>query len=211
MNIWGWTNTINSGEKNALHYIYKKLSQKENIILFDVGANVGTYTVLLNQDFNDNSKIFSFEPSKFTYKILTQNTQQFENVKLYNFGFGDKNASFTLYSNKERSGISSLFKRRLDHFNIDMDIKEDIEIKTIDNFCNDNNIAGIDFLKLDIEGNELKALNGAKAMLENHKVNYIQFEFGGCNIDYRTYFQDFNYLLKDNYHIYRIVNMVYTR
>lgn len=187
------------------------MSQKENIILFDVGANVGTYTVLLNQDFNDNSKIFSFEPSKFTYKILTQNTQQFENVKLYNFGFGDKNASFTLYSNKERSGISSLFKRRLDHFNIDMDIKEDIEIKTIDNFCNDNNIAGIDFLKLDIEGNELKALNGAKAMLENHKVNYIQFEFGGCNIDYRTYFQDFNYLLKDNYHIYRIVNMVYTR
>ena len=33
----------------------------------------------------------------------------------------------------------------------------------------------------------------------------IQFEFGGCNIDYRTYFRDFYYLLKENYKIYRIL------
>ena len=135
MNIGGWSNTNNSGEKNALYYIFDKLKQKDSIVLFDVGANVGKYSVLLHEVFNDNSKIFSFEPSKFTYKILTQNTQEFDNVKLYNFGFGDKNASFTLYSNKEGSGIASLYKRRLDHFDIDMDIKEKIEIKTIDTFC----------------------------------------------------------------------------
>jgi len=205
MNIGGWSNTNNSGEKNALYYIFDKLKQKDSIVLFDVGANVGKYSVLLHEVFNDNSKIFSFEPSKFTYKILTQNTQEFDNVKLYNFGFGDKNASFTLYSNKEGSGIASLYKRRLDHFDIDMDIKEKIEIKTIDTFCKENNITNVNFLKLDIEGNELKALHGAKTMLENHKVDFIQFEFGGRNIDSRTYFQDFYYLLKEDYYIYRIV------
>ena len=42
-------------------------------------------------------------------------------------------------------------------------------------------------------------------MLENHKVDFIQFEFGGRNIDSRTYFQDFYYLLKEDYYIYRIV------
>ena len=124
---------------------------------------------------------------------------------VHNFGFGDKNASLTLYSNKKGSGIASLYKRRLDHFNIDMDVKEEIDIKTIDAFCNEINITNINFLKLDIEGNELKALHGAKTMLENHKVDFIQFEFGGCNIDSRTYFQDFYYLLKEDFYIYRIV------
>lgn len=42
-------------------------------------------------------------------------------------------------------------------------------------------------------------------MICNNKIEVIQFEFGGCNIDSRTYFQDFYYLLKDNYKIYRIL------
>ena len=39
----------------------------------------------------------------------------------------------------------------------------------------------------------------------NKKIDFIQFEFGGCNIDSRTYFQDFFYHLQDNYKIYRIL------
>ena len=56
-----------------------------------------------------------------------------------------------------------------------------------------------------IEGHELKALKGAARMINEKKVDVIQFEFGGCNIDSRTYFQDFFYLLKDNFTIYRIL------
>ncbi|WP_406684234.1 FkbM family methyltransferase [Seonamhaeicola sp. MEBiC1930] len=205
MNIGGWTNTSNSGEKNALHYVFDKLKERDNLTLFDVGANIGNYSFLMGEVFNKNHKIFSFEPSKSTFEKLAQSTQQLENISLFNFGFGDKNTSLTLFSNKEMSGLASLYNRRLDHFNISMDIKEEIKIKTIDSFCAENDITQIDFLKLDIEGNELKALNGAKKMLDGHKVDFIQFEFGGCNIDSRTYFQDFYYLLKEDYYIYRIV------
>lgn len=42
-------------------------------------------------------------------------------------------------------------------------------------------------------------------MLASGAVDFIQFEFGGTNIDSRTYFQDFYYLLKDQYNIYRIL------
>ena len=52
---------------------------------------------------------------------------------------------------------------------------------------------------------KLKALNGAAQMINSKQIDVIQFEFGGCNIDSRTYFQDFYYLLKDNYKIYRIL------
>ena len=60
----------------------------------------------------------------------------------------------------------------------------------------------MNFCKIDIEGHELTVLQSIKKNYE--KFSLIQFEFGGCNIDSRTYFQDFWYLLKDNFDIYRI-------
>ena len=47
--------------------------------------------------------------------------------------------------------------------------------------------------------------NKDKEMLEKNGIKAIQFEFGGTNIDSRTYFQDFYYLLKEKYNIYRIL------
>ena len=60
-------------------------------------------------------------------------------------------------------------------------------------------------LKLDVEGHELKVLNGAHSLINSNSIDFIQFEFGGCNIDSRTYFQDFFYLLNPYYEIYRLV------
>jgi len=61
----------------------------------------------------------------------------------------------------------------------------------------------IDFVKLDIEGHELDALNGFGDALKFIKV--IQFEFGGCNIDTRTFWQDFWYFFtENNFVLYRI-------
>ncbi|MCG2725664.1 MAG: FkbM family methyltransferase, partial [Elusimicrobia bacterium] len=111
----------------------------------------------------------------------------------------------TLYRNADESGLSSIYKRRLDHFNLSMDKSENIEVKTIDAFCKEQKIEHIHFLKLDVEGHELKVLEGASGMLKLGAIDFIQFEFGGCNIDSRTFFQDFYYLFKDNYKIYRIL------
>ena len=60
----------------------------------------------------------------------------------------------------------------------------------------------ISLCKLDIEGHELSVLNSMKKIF--YKFNVIQFEFGGCNIDTRTYFKDYWLTLKDNFLIYRI-------
>lgn len=120
-------------------------------------------------------------------------------------GLGEDNKSLTLYSDKTGSGLASLFQRDLDHFDLHLDSKEDVSIRTIDSFCKENSIQKIDFLKLDIEGNEINALIGAKDMLASSSISFIQFEFGGSNIDSRTYFHDFYTILNDKYHIYRIL------
>ena len=61
----------------------------------------------------------------------------------------------------------------------------------------------MDIIKLDIEGHELSAIKGLGAIVQQTSI--FQFEFGGCNIDTRTYFKDFFDFFKDNnFEIYRI-------
>jgi len=80
-----------------------------------------------------------------------------------------------------------------------------VRLDTLDNFCKTNEIEKINFLKLDTKGHEYKILQGAKNMLEEKKIERIQFEFGGCNIDSKIFFQDFWYLLNSDYNLYRIL------
>lgn len=205
MNIGPDWDPNKSGEKFVAGYINKKIKTSDDIVVFDVGANVGKYTSLLKEVFENRAKIFAFEPSEKTFKKLESNIELNDKIRLYNFGFGDKNMQITLFSDMAESGLASIYKRNLDHFGVDMNIKEEVSIKKIDDFCEDNNINHINFLKLDTEGNEKKILDGALKMLNSKSIDFIQFEFGGCNIDSRTYFQDFYYLLKDKYKIFRIL------
>ena len=194
-----------SGEHFVIEYIKNFYNTKNNLVIFDVGANVGNYTKYLANIFGNNVQIFSFEPSNDTYQKLIENTKNIENVSLHNFGFSDLESEKKLYSTEMYSGLSSIYNRKLDHFNLSLSRSEVISLSTIDRFCIANNIEHIHFLKLDIEGHELFALNGASKMLSNLKIDFIQFEFGGCNIDSRTFFQDFYYLLKEKYKLYRIL------
>lgn len=194
-----------SGEGIAIQYVAEKLKDEKQVLVFDVGANIGTYAVLLNDELKERGKIFSFEPSQITFKKLQENMKHIPAVSAYNFGMGSEDAVLTLFSNKDASGLASVYHRNLDHLNIDMNKTEAIEIRTVDGFCKTNHIEHIHFLKIDVEGHEIKVLEGAKLMLNAKQIDFIQFEFGGCNIDSRTYFQDFYYLLKDDYQIYRIV------
>ncbi|MBC7888546.1 MAG: FkbM family methyltransferase [Ferruginibacter sp.] len=194
-----------SGELYVLKYIKEKLGAEKSITLFDVGGNVGNYSKTLAGIFTDNAVIHAFEPSKITFEIFLKTTAGITNIVPNNFGLSDIATDVILYANNDNSGLSSVYQRNLAHFGIAMDKTEKIQLSTVDLYCQKNNINRIHFLKLDVEGHELNVMKGANLMISNKKVDFIQFEFGGCNIDSRTYFQDFYYLLKDKYVIYRIL------
>jgi FkbM family methyltransferase len=205
MNFGNGGDFNDSGELNVARLVKDKLSNETSIIIFDVGANVGKYSKALSELFNSRATIYSFEPSKKTFELFLETIKNIKNIIPNNIGFSDKEYDQLLFTNTEGSGLASVYQRKLDHFGLSMDKSEEIKLTTIDSFCTQKQIDRIHFLKLDVEGHELNALNGAKKMIQNKKIDFIQFEFGGCNIDSRTYFQDFYYLLKDNYNIYRIL------
>jgi hypothetical protein len=80
-----------------------------------------------------------------------------------------------------------------------------VELRTLDDFCAERGIGRIDLLKIDVEGHELRVLEGARGLLEADAIGFIQFEFNATNIDSRSFFRDFYELLSPRYRLSRIV------
>lgn len=194
-----------SGERKILKNLAQNINKDVVPVVFDVGANVGEYSLEVISVFGKKVRLYCFEPSKKSFISLMQNFRDYENVKVYNLGFGEKDKTTTLYSDQIGSGSASLFDRRLDHSGREMKYKEQIKIKQLDDFCREKAINHIHLLKLDVEGNEFNVLKGARQLIDSDSIDFIQFEFGGCNIDSKTFFQDFFYLLNPNYRIHRVL------
>jgi FkbM family methyltransferase len=174
-------------------------------VFFDVGANKGLYTKeILTQYAHTTTEIHLFEPSKeLTAKYLNFADNR---VRVNNFALSNSTGTGLLYKVPGNSGLNSLTKRRLDHFDVTMDEVEEINTITLDDYTEKYNIKFIDLIKIDVEGHELDVLKGADRNLKENRIRCIQFEFGGCNIDTKIFFQNFWYLLNNqyNFQIFRI-------
>jgi len=193
-----------SGEASVFELLKKR--GKPPYCIFDVGANKGQFLHLVSGHISDvDCSIHCFEPSTTAFKELNDSATGKRHIKLNNLALGEEPNHSVLYCDNEGSGLASLTKRRLEHFNIDFSKEERVPVDTIDSYCRANEIDFIDLLKIDIEGHELAALAGASDMLKNHSIGIITFEFGGCNIDTKTFFQDFWYFFQAlGFVIYRI-------
>ena len=187
-----------SGEEAILSAL-KATEADGPLCIFDVGANQGQFLTLVERVLSGTSfLVHAFEPNAHSFESLRRVTSGFSNVKLNNCALGNEVGTAQLYFDAPGSGLASLSKRRLDHFGIPFHLSESITIDTVDRYCERNSIAAIDLLKLDVEGHELDVLRGATRMLSSGNVAMISFEFGGCNIDSRTYFQDFFYFFREH-------------
>ena len=192
-----------SGEKVVLDVLVQKY--KPPYYIFDVGSNKGQYHNLILKLLPLNHLyVHCFEPGSTAFGLLVENSRHNDRIKLNNIALGKEAGEVTLYFDKPGSGLASLTKRKLDHFNIYFSQSEMVTMRTLDDYCLENGIARIHLLKLDVEGHELDVLAGSSNMLQKDAIDMVVFEFGGCNIDSRSYFQDFYYLFGKKMQLFRI-------
>ena len=196
MGIGSGAHTESSGEVGALHRFAQYGTSP--FVIFDVGANKGQFLELVIRETNAAlTEIHCFEPAKATYAVLQQSFASNLGVHLNNVGLGEVQRVAKLYYDEPGSGLASLTKRRLDHFGISHSSEENVSIDTIDEYCAAKGIKEITFLKIDVEGHELDVLKGARRMFSSNAIAAVVFEFGGCNIDTRTFMQDYWYFFKE--------------
>ena len=203
MNVGPCADPRTSGEIPALKE--HGLLKFAGVNVFDVGANTGAYALEVSRIVNSDASIWCFEPAKRTFSDLQVRVGAISSVKCFNFGFGAKNGQAILHTDESASGLASLYSRRLGNVGLEFDGTETVNLRTVDSFCAEQGIDRIHILKLDIEGHELAALEGAQNMIRSGAVNAIQFEFGGCNIDSRSHLRDFFDFFGDTFSIYRIL------
>lgn len=126
------------------------------------------------------------------------------NVHVHNNAVSNATGARPLYFDREGSGLASLSRRKLDHLGIRFTQSVEVNAVVLDEFLLANEVNALDIVKLDIEGHEFAAFEGMAKMLSGPRPpKVIQFEFGGCNIDTRTFFRDFYLLFSECYDIYR--------
>lgn len=176
-----------NGEKVFIENLFKILKANGGgKIVFDIGANVGEYSSMLLEHSLKNGvelELHLFEPTKSCFETISKKFNSKHNVTLNNFGVSDSNAIAQIFYDKEQSGLASLYQRNLDSYNLQLNQSEEITLKRIDEYIEEKNIEHIDFIKIDIEGHELKAFDGFGSYLNSDFIDYIQFEYGGANLD----------------------------
>jgi FkbM family methyltransferase len=138
---------------------------KDGMTIFDIGANVGWYSLTLGKQY-PFAHIYAFEPVWKTFNDLLRHIalNKLTNITTFNFGFSDKEGTVEFYYYPEDSGNASL-----------TNVSGYANVETIwspvwklDRFVHENNTHP-DFIKCDVEGAELMVFKGGLKTLERDK------------------------------------------
>lgn len=168
-------------------------------VIFDVGANIGYYTLQFAK--KTDGKVYAFEPMDYQYKTLLKNIKinQLNNVYPVKKIVSDHAGKQRIYfSGMDNTAASSLVVKTDQH--------EDVSSITLDQYCRMNHIQSIDLLKIDVEGYEMNVLKGLSTMLKSKRVKHIFLEIVEQHLQKAGNSSEelFNYLRKFNYHGYSI-------
>jgi FkbM family methyltransferase len=148
-------------------------------VVVDVGANVGVYTLLAAKVLQGSGKIYSFEPTPRTYRILRENVQvngflELGIVDLHQMAVTDRTGAARLSTFSRDCGHNTLFKDR------QADGEIEVATTSLDEIlCAQERI---DLIKIDVEGAEPLVFRGMKNLVERNPRVHIILEFAPVHL-----------------------------
>lgn len=203
-------NLKSNGESNPFLAQKKLLKENQLPLIFDIGANIGQ-TAEEYLSLFENPQIYCFEPDPSTFGKLHELFQNDNKIKCHQLAFNDQAGVGDFFIMGENSGWSSMLQENPNSFTPKNMNSIKVNTSTVDLFCENNEIEYIDILKIDIQGAELKALQGAQTMLEQHKIRYIYTEadFADLYLDQSMFYDVAAFLHTFGYRTYGLYNLYY--
>lgn len=160
------------GEKVPFSLIRRILP--EDPIIVEAGAQFGEDTRWMSE-FWLAGKIHAFEPVPSSYEQLSRHVEKCANVQIYPIALSNMIGEVSMFL---AGGASSLLRPKEsfnnDYFHSDLEHPIRVPCTTLDQWAKDTGIQKIDFLWLDMEGNELRMLQASPRMLKQVKLIYTE-------------------------------------
>ena len=121
-------------------------------VIIEVGAHIGTFSLLAATKIGDTGKLYAIEASQDTYNFLRINTalNQASNLSAHHLALADQEGTVPLYHNIGNWGHSTVSKLST--------ITETVPAMSLSTFMQRNNITRCNFMKLNCEGAEFPIL-----------------------------------------------------
>jgi len=181
--------------RGRLNWLYKqryeksvrnKLGQIKGEVFWDIGANIGFYSLMLRSNFN---KIMAVEPNPETATILRGRMRDTDNVEILELALSNTNGPALLYTQKEKfclagfnnkNGSDSLlsqvdYKSSRDPSN-DRVVQNRPSIQVMQRRFDDLNMGTVDLVKIDVEGAEFLVLEGMRDNIKEHRIKRMMVE-----------------------------------
>ncbi|MAI29152.1 MAG: hypothetical protein CMP38_02970 [Rickettsiales bacterium] len=180
----------------------------EGDVVFDIGANIGAFTVPLAKKVGKFGEVYAFEPQKLIYDILQDNVNKnnLNNTRVFNVGVGEKEEELELndidYSKVGNFGGVS-FKYESSSFTKNIkDKKYKVKVTNLDKLME---IKKCNFIKMDVELMELDILKGGRNFLKKFRpILWIE--------NHESYPNKINkFLLENNYDAYWAYSRVFNK
>jgi len=155
--------------------------------ILDVGANIGCTSLL----FGDlGQQVVAFEPLPRTFELLEKNITRStkNNIRALPFALGDEDGEVEMYFLDENRSMAFI----LDRTSRDDRPSAVIQVKRLDNLFPEIALDRLDFMKIDVEGYELRVLKGAEKIISKYRP-IVQMEFNSwtLNVQQRICLPDF--------------------
>lgn len=161
-------------DKGGIAYIKSAISPGQTVL--DIGAHKAGYLSFMLAQVGSHGKVYAFEPQTNLFQYITKLKGMFgwNNVTLEHLAISDTAGSVTLFipTNKDAKASSpgATIVDQKDPSNFGA--TETVSTQTLDAYCEQHNIKPA-FIKIDVEGNELKVFKGGAETLKKYKPKVI--------------------------------------
>lgn len=147
---------------------------KPGMVVIDVGAHVGYYSLLAASLVGPTGRIYAFEPEDENHRLLKKNIELngYENIIVTKIAISDTVGNSSLHRTALDSGRHSMF-----HHGLPEQDSVTIETTSLDSFLESEGLPSVDLIKVDVEGAEEAVLNGMPQLIERSSNLKLIMEF----------------------------------
>jgi len=144
-------------------------SVKRDMVVVDVGANIGVYTTFFCKLLGSSGRVHAFEPAETNFVHLEETVRRATNVSLNRAAVGDRSGTTMLYLSNEMNVDHRSFDSR------DGRTGTKVPLVALDDYFPAG--SRIDVIKIDVQGYELRVLKGAERVLRDNPHIIVLMEF----------------------------------